>query len=111
MAFPKLTYEKTWEDPAAFPTYQDSEQQVRADLQYHPDAILRYINETLLPALAAETAAAGLGDARTGKIQTTIEELYELIATLRSDLEQAVLDKILPEGTVLTAEDIRAICV
>ena len=111
MAFTKLTYERDWNRVEDFPTYQGSEQQVRADFQYHPDAILRYINETLLPALEAKSAAANIGDEQKGNLKATLADLYALTTALRNDLEQAVLDKVLPEGTELSIEDIRSICV
>ena len=47
MAIKALEFEKKWTNPTDFPTYEPDEEQVRADLQYHPDAIAAYINETL----------------------------------------------------------------
>ena len=37
MAFSTLTFTKSWENAADFPTYEENEQQVRADLQYLHD--------------------------------------------------------------------------
>lgn len=51
MSLTRLKYEKTWMNKKDFPTYEDSEEQVRADLQYHPDAIKQYLNETVAPAV------------------------------------------------------------
>lgn len=111
MAFTKLTYGRDWTRPDDFATYQDSELQVREDFQYHPNEILKYINETLLPALEAETASKNIGDGHKGTVYATFSDLYAIVAKLRDDLEQAVLNNILPEGTELTVDDIRSICV
>lgn len=51
MSLKRLEYGKTWRNSGDFPTHEDSEQQVRADLQYHPDAIRDYLNETVAPAV------------------------------------------------------------
>lgn len=111
MAFTKLTYEKDWNRAEDFPTYEGSEQQVRADLQYHPDAIMEFINETLLEELEGETGAANVGDSHEGTVALTLADLYARLDNLRTELEQAVLDGLLPEGVVLSTEDIRSICV
>jgi hypothetical protein len=111
MAFTKLAFERDWNRVEDFPTYQDSEQQVRADFQYHPDAILKFINETLLKELEAKTASANIGDSHKGTVALTLADLYALLDNLRTELEQAVLNGLLPEGVVLSTEDIRSICV
>ena len=51
MPLRKLEFERSWNSSADFPAYEDSEQQVRADLQYHPDAIRDYLNEEVVPAV------------------------------------------------------------
>lgn len=47
-----LEYEKVWTDSVDFPRYEPSEEQVRKDMQYHPDAIKDYINKVLIPAVS-----------------------------------------------------------
>lgn len=111
MAFTKLAFERDWNRVEDFPTYQDSEQQVRADFQYHPDAILKFINETLLKELEEKTAAAQLGDGHKGTVELTLTDLYALLDKLRADLEQAILNGLLPDAVVLSTDDIRSICV
>lgn len=49
MALNLLSFNRDWKNPADFPTVEPDETTVRADLQYHPDAIKDYINETLVP--------------------------------------------------------------
>lgn len=51
MSLTRLEYERSWHRSGDFPTHEDSEQQVRADLQYHPDAIRDYLNQTVAPAV------------------------------------------------------------
>ncbi len=45
----ELIYEKTWLSSADFPAFEDSEEKVRHDLMYHPEAIRSFINESLIP--------------------------------------------------------------
>lgn len=52
-----LTFTRTWLSAEDFPTIEPDETTVREDLQYHPDAIKTYINETLVPAYNALLAA------------------------------------------------------
>ena len=49
MGLSHLSFLRDWKNPADFPTVEPDEATVRADLQYHPDAIKDYINETLIP--------------------------------------------------------------
>lgn len=90
MAFTKLSYKKDWNRAEDFPTYQTDETQVRADLQYHPDAVKEYINNTLLYSLEAKDAAAELGAAADGTkttIQSVLDSHKASIAQLKEDIE------------------------
>lgn len=49
MAISELSFAKTWTSPADFPTVEPDEAKVRSDLQYHPDAIKKYLNERVVP--------------------------------------------------------------
>ena len=49
MGLGHLSFLRDWKNPADFPTVEPDEATVRADLQYHPEAIKDYINETLIP--------------------------------------------------------------
>ena len=51
MSLEKLEFGRDWTNPTDFPTKQDSESVVRADMQYHPDAIKDFLNGVLIPAL------------------------------------------------------------
>ena len=51
MSLNKLTFGKDWTSALDFPTYEVSEEQVRADLQYHPDQIRDFLNDELIAAL------------------------------------------------------------
>lgn len=57
MGLSHLSFLRDWKNPADFPTVEPDEATVRADLQYHPDAIKDYINETLIPSHDALTSA------------------------------------------------------
>ena len=57
MAFSTLTFTKSWENAADFPTYEVNEQQVRADLQYLHDEMRDAFNA--LVARLNDAAVAG----------------------------------------------------
>lgn len=90
MAFTKLNYGKDWTRAADFPAYESDEAKVRADLQYHPDAVKDYINNTLLNVLASKDAAAELGAAEDGAkvtIQSVLDSHRGSLEQLREDIE------------------------
>ncbi len=91
MAFKELTYGKVWTSAEDFPTYENDEQRVRADMQYHPDAVKDYINNVLLAALKAAGAAAELGasvDGTVSTVQTVLDSHKEALGQLRSDMTE-----------------------
>lgn len=81
MAFARLHYKKDWNNPADFPTHEDSEAQVRLDLQFHPDAVRDYVNDTLLPALEDGRGAVELGTAE-GPLQSVLDSVKADLQTL-----------------------------
>lgn len=48
-ALREFSFTKSWNNPSDFPTYQDSESKVRADLQCLHDEVRNWLNTTLLP--------------------------------------------------------------
>ena len=88
MAFEKLEFEKVWTSAEDFPTYESDESQVRADMQYHPDALKDFIN-ALIDGLAAQDAANALGaeDGGTAStVQSVLNNHADLLAGLAEDL-------------------------
>lgn len=65
MGLGHLSFLRDWRNPADFPTVEPDEATVRADLQYHPEAIKKYINETLIPSHDALTDAKHSHDNKT----------------------------------------------
>ena len=61
MAFEKLSFTKDWKNASDFPTYEESEAQVRADLQALHDETKDFINEKLIPNIEG-MAVPGTGD-------------------------------------------------
>lgn len=104
MSLTRLEYKKTWTSSGDFPTYEDSEQQVREDLQYHPDAIRDYLNGTLLPEVEKEqsTAAEGLQ-----KAQETLERQQEQIEELAFGETPTVIKSTLYRENLLINADFR----
>ena len=77
MAFERLKFARLWTvddetEEKGFRTYQDSETRVREDLQYHPDAILAFLNEKLLPALESKDACESIGVTMEGTEAATL---------------------------------------
>ena len=92
MAFTRKNFDKLWTKAEDFPTYQDSEAQVREDLQYHPDALLGFIR-SLITELEAKGAAASLGAVNEAGGSTTIQGVLnshaETMAQLAEDIKEA----------------------
>lgn len=86
MAFTRLEYQKTWLSNTDFPTHQDSEQKVREDMQYMPDAVMTFINDVLLPALENPSGAAQIGDEQKGNLAATLADVYAELERLDEDI-------------------------
>lgn len=96
--FKELVYDRDWtvmdsQDKRYFRTYEDSEEQVRKDLQYHPDVIKDFINFLLadLASAAAVGYIGGLNDEEHNNetLAGTLTDLYDKIADLAEDLKLA----------------------
>lgn len=104
MAFTRLSYKKDWTRVEDFPTYQSDETQVRADLQYHPDAVKEYI-DTLLKELENKTAAAELGamsDGAATTVQSVLDSHKSELEQLREDIETVASGGV-PSAVMSTA--------
>lgn len=90
MAFTRLEYEKDWTRAEDFATHENSELQVRADLQYHPNAVRDFIN-AMLSALESEAAAASLGaldkNGASATMQSVLDHHADTLALLRDDMD------------------------
>lgn len=81
MPFTRLQYGKVWTSSSDFPTFEESETQVREDLQYHPDAVKSFLNDTLIKELEASGGAGKIGDTRKGNLASTLTDIYSTLAT------------------------------
>jgi len=70
MSLPELSYDKDWTRKEDFPTYEGSEDKVRADLQYLFDQILTFLNETYSPAVLDEIAQSQTSGIASGSVRT-----------------------------------------
>ena len=87
MAFSRLSYAKVWTNSRDFPSYEGSETQVRADMQYHPDAVKQFINSVLLPELESSKGAGLIGDDRKGTVALTLADIYKVLADHEEDIK------------------------
>lgn len=87
MAFSRLSYGKVWTSNEDFPSYEDSETQVRADMQYHPDAVKDFINSVLLSELESSEGAGMIGDKCKGTVELTLEDIYKVLDTHAEDIK------------------------
>ena len=78
MGLSHLSFLRDWKNPADFPTVEPDEATVRADLQYHPDAIKKYINETLIPSHDSLTDAKHSHDNKTVLDGITADDVAKL---------------------------------
>ena len=82
MALETLVFGKSWTSAADFPTYESDEAKVRADMQYHPDAIRTYINEKLVALLNSTAGASNITAADGQSIQDNLNQLVQDIQAL-----------------------------
>lgn len=90
----ELSFTKSWRSQEDFPTYEESEEQVREDLQCLFDEIRDFLNRRLLPAVNAISAAE--------VTMASGSSLESAMSALRSELVGITLGQ-LPDGSV-TAE-------
>ena len=76
MAFTRKSFEKMWTNPEDFPAYQDSEEKVRADMQYHPNALLGFLS-SLQNELEAKSAAGSLGALNAAGAADTVQSVLD----------------------------------
>lgn len=86
MPFTRLAFEKLWTSDKDFPTYEGSENQVREDMQYHPDAIKTFLNEILLRELEGTGGAGLIGDEQRGNIADTLVEIFRHLEVNDQDI-------------------------
>lgn len=90
MSFTRLKFLKSWLSSTDFPTLEASEEKVREDFQYHPNAILEYLNTVLLKELEENGAGSvGTADGRSveqylGDLYKAAQELEDTVHTLAS---------------------------
>ncbi len=92
---PSLSFTKSWQNREDFPTYEDNEDQVRADLQCLFDELRDYLNQKLLPAVNS-ISAVEVTAASGGTVQGALNQL-------RSDLNAAVMGSV-PDGSITAAK-------
>lgn len=80
--FEKLQFTRDWNNSSDFPTYEENEQKVRADMQALHDEVKTFINEKLIPAIQ-NMAVPGAGD--------MLAEIYDPTGK-RTDIYQYVKD-------------------
>lgn len=107
-AIPSLAFTKSWTSAADFPTYEDSETKVRADLQELHDQTKTYINEQLVPAVQGfvDEASPKLEQAHEHKNKTlldsydqTNEAITDAVTKKHEHANKSALDTI-PSGGV-----------
>ena len=108
---PELEYERVWTNRQDFKTYEDSEDEVRADLQYHPNAIKDYLNNTILPKLntinASDITVTGGNDLQT-KLSTMD---YEIANVTLGQIPDGSLTSAKLDSNAVTTEKLNDGCV
>lgn len=91
MPFDRFEFTKDWtagpdEGDRYFPAYQDSENQVRADLQLLPNELKNAIH-ALLDKLESAEAAGLIGGGKKGTLEATLADLYTEVQRVENDLK------------------------
>ena len=84
MAFKRLNFTKTWLSPVDFPTEEDSEAQVRADLQLLHEEARQGLNG-LAGELESAAAAESLGAKDLTGAPATVQQLLTRLQALTSE--------------------------
>lgn len=79
MAFKKLEYTKSWESPEDFPTFEQDETRVRADMQLLYDEIKDFINGELVAPLNSKSGAENILTSSGKSIEAVLAEMQEAI--------------------------------
>ena len=105
---PIMSFTKSWNNPSDFPTYEDSETKVRADLQELHDQTKTYINGQLVPAVQGfvDEASPKLEQAHVHENKTlldsydqTNEAITDAVTKKHEHANKSALDTI-PSGGV-----------
>lgn len=92
MAFKQLEFTKDWTNPQDFPTYEDNETKVRADMQFLYDEIKTFINNLL-----TQLTAGNLPFTPTPSVDaSTIQNAIEVVS---SQVTSSILGQI-PDGSI-----------
>ena len=102
MALSNFQYSKSWRSAEDFPTFEDSEEQVRDDMQSLFDEVGDALNR-----LAGEIGAANIPFEPTEEIDA--EDVQAAIELLQAQLAGIALDQV-PNGSV-TAEKLAGLAV
>ncbi len=97
MAMRPLAFTKSWMSKADFPTFEENETQVRADMEELHAQTRDYINETLIPDIkAANVPMDPIDGVDTQSVQNAV-------ADLQSNILEIVADpRFLPDASVGT---------
>lgn len=87
-AIPSLAFTKSWTSAADFPTYEDSETKVRADLQELHDQTKTYINEQLVPAVQ------GFVDEASPKLEQAHDHANKTLLDSYDQTNEAITDAV-----------------
>lgn len=105
MSFTRFEFSKNWENPADFPTYEENEEQVRADMQCLYDELKDALNG-LMTALE-KTANSGNGASNIGIRALTslpgVTNVMDAIATIMTEMANIQAGTVLP-GSVTDTE-------
>lgn len=105
MSFTRFNFSKNWENPADFPTYEENEEQVRADMQCLYDELKDALNG-LMTALE-KTASSGNGASNIGIRALTslpgVTNVMDAIATIMTEMANIQAGTVLP-GSVTDTE-------
>ena len=105
MSFNRFDFTKNWENPADFPTYEENEEQVRADMQLLYDELKDGLNN-LMTALE-KTANIGNGASNIGIRALTslpgVTNVMDAIATIMTEMANIQAGTVLP-GSVTATE-------
>ncbi|MBQ3327148.1 MAG: hypothetical protein IJG86_05145 [Clostridia bacterium] len=109
MSLTNFELTKSWENPSDFPTYEEEEAKVRADMQCLFDELADGIN-TLIEQLKKTTAASGASGIGISAITALpgYTNVQDALAGLATALDDAVISGIVPDNSITTPKIVDA---
>ena len=105
MSFNRFEFTKNWENPSDFPTYEENEEQVRADMQFLYDELKDALNGLMVALEKTANGASGAGSIGIQALTSLpgVTNVMDAIAAIMAEMAGIQAGTVLP-GSVTATE-------